>query len=176
MVSDVTAALELKHNTKEYHGIPAVKDVGFTLERGEIHALLGENGAGKSTLTKMMAGVVKPTSGEILLDGEVVTFANPAAALASGIAMVFQETSLVPTLTVAQNLYLGTEKFLNRLRGIYISAQQFFQSLNFPVDPTALARLIHEFAFADDAGRWYAGGRGVSFTAGWSGLVERAGG
>ncbi len=52
--------------------------------------------------------------------------------------MVFQETSLVPSMTVAQNLYLGAEKFLNRLRGIYISAQQFLQSLNFPVDPTAI--------------------------------------
>ena len=65
-------------------------------------------------------------------------FATPAEALRSGIAMVFQETSLIPTLTVAQNLYLGKESLLNRLRGIYISAQQFFQSLNFDVDPTAM--------------------------------------
>ena len=56
--------------------------------------------------------------------------------------MVFQETSLVPSMTVAQNLYLGDEKFLNRLRGIYISAQQFLQSLNFPVDPTAMVATL----------------------------------
>src|SRR5262249_18962942 len=62
---------------------------------------------------------------------------SPFEALSEGIAMVFQETSLVPSMTVAQNLYLGDEKFLNRLRGIYISAQQFLQSLNFPVDPAA---------------------------------------
>jgi simple sugar transport system ATP-binding protein len=133
----MTATLELKQITKEYHGVPAVKDVDFTLMAGEIHALLGENGAGKSTLTKMIAGVVRPTAGTMLLDGKPTTFANPAEALKAGIAMVFQETSLIPTLTVAQNLYLGTEKFLNRLRAINISAQQFFQSLNFAVDPTA---------------------------------------
>lgn len=134
--------LELRTITKEYHGVPAVKDVDFTLRTGEIHALLGENGAGKSTLSKIMAGVVKPTSGQVLLDGRTVAFGGPADALANGIAMVFQETSLVPTLTVAQNLYLGTEKFINRLRGIYISAQQFFQSLNFDVDPTALVSTL----------------------------------
>ena len=135
-------ALELRRVTKEYHGVAAVKGVNFTLEHGEIHALLGENGAGKSTLTKMIAGVVNPTEGEILLDGKAVSFSNPADALASGIAMVFQETSLIPTLTVGQNLYLGTESFFNRLRGVYISAQQFFQSLNFAVDPTAVVSTL----------------------------------
>lgn len=128
--------LEMRKVTKEYRGVPAVRDVDFTLEKGEIHALLGENGAGKSTLTKIMAGVVDATRGKILLDGEEVTFVGPSAALERGIAMVFQETSLVPSMTVAQNLYLGDEKFFNRLRGLYISAQQFLQSLNFPVDPT----------------------------------------
>jgi simple sugar transport system ATP-binding protein len=130
--------LELRSITKEYHGTPAVKDVDFSLRHGEIHALLGENGAGKSTLTKIIAGAVTPTKGDIVIDGKPVRFATPAEALRSGIAMVFQETSLIPTLTVAQNLYLGKEKLLNRLRGIYISAQQFFQSLNFDVDPTAM--------------------------------------
>ncbi|TIU69465.1 MAG: sugar ABC transporter ATP-binding protein, partial [Mesorhizobium sp.] len=67
---------------------------------------------------------------------------SPHAALEAGIAMVFQETSLVPSMTVAQNLYLGTEKFLNRLRGTYISAQQFLQSLNFPVDPNAMVATL----------------------------------
>ncbi len=128
--------LEMRKITKEYRGVPAVKDVDFTLEKGEIHAILGENGAGKSTLTKIMAGVVDPTGGKMLLDGQEVSFEGPGAALAQGIAMVFQETSLVPSMTVAQNLYLGDEKMFNRLRGLYISAQQFLQSLNFPVDPT----------------------------------------
>jgi len=128
--------LQLKGVTKEYRGNPAVKNIDFELERGEIHAILGENGAGKSTLTKIMAGVVEPTAGVMTLDGEPVSFSSPAEAMSHGIAMVFQETSLVPTMSVAQNLYLGEEKFFNRLRGIYIAAQQFLQSLNFPVDPT----------------------------------------
>ena len=101
-----------------------------------MHSLLGENGAGKSTLTKIMAGVHAPTTGDVLLNGVSVVFANPAEALGNGIAMVYQETSLIPSLTVAQNIYLGNEKFFNRLRGIYIAAQQFLQSLNFEVDPT----------------------------------------
>jgi len=133
----MTALIEMRGVTKEYRGVPAVRDVDFTLEAGEIHALLGENGAGKSTLTKIMAGVTLPTRGEMLLDGRAVSFATPAQALAAGIAMVFQETSLVPSMTVAQNLYLGDEKFFNRLRGLYIAAQQFLQSLNFGVDPWA---------------------------------------
>jgi len=134
----MAALIEMQKVTKSYRGAMAVKEIDFDLQQGEIHALLGENGAGKSTLTKIMAGVVTPTSGTMLYDGKPVKFANPAEALGQGIAMVFQETSLVPSMTVAQNLYLGNEKFLNRLRGIYISAQQFLQSLNFPVDPTAV--------------------------------------
>jgi len=129
--------IEMRRVSKTYRGVPAVKDVDFTLRKGEIHALLGENGAGKSTLTKIMAGVVEASSGTMLHNGERVAFRNPHEALQNGIAMVFQETSLVPSLTVAQNIYLGEEKFLNRLRGIYIAAQQFLQSLNFSVDPMA---------------------------------------
>ena len=128
--------VELKNVTKEFHGIPALRDISFDLRPGEVHALLGENGAGKSTLTKIMAGVYEVTSGELIVNGTKVSFKTPAEALRSGIAMVFQETSLVPSLTVAQNIYLGNERFLNRLRGIYIAAQQFLQSLNFGVDPT----------------------------------------
>src|SRR5436190_9683618 len=129
--------IEMRKVTKAYRGIPAVRDIDFTLEKGEIHAVLGENGAGKSTLTKIMAGVIEATSGTMIYRGKEVQFASPHAALENGIAMVFQETSLVPSMTVAQNIYLGKENFLNRLRGIYISAQQFLQSLNFTVDPTA---------------------------------------
>ncbi len=122
--------------TKHYRGVAAINDVDFNLEKAEIHALLGENGAGKSTLTKIMAGVVEATSGEMKFRGSAVSFASPFEALRAGIAMVYQETSLVPSMTVAQNIYLGNEKFLNRLRGITIAAQQFLQSLNFTVDPS----------------------------------------
>jgi simple sugar transport system ATP-binding protein len=129
--------LSLSKATKLYAGVPAIEHVDFDLRRGEIHALVGENGAGKSTLTKVMAGVVALTSGTMTVDGVEVTPKTPLEARNLGIAMVFQENSLVPTMTVAQNLFLGQEKFYNRLRGIYISAQQFLQSLNFDVTPTA---------------------------------------
>ncbi|MGV8987177.1 MAG: sugar ABC transporter ATP-binding protein [Cypionkella sp.] len=134
--------LKLAAVSKSYRSVPAVSGVDFTLMPGEIHALLGENGAGKSTLTKMMAGVVQATSGKMFHRGVEITFATPNDALEAGIAMVFQETSLVPSMTVAQNLYLGSERFLNRLRGITISTQQFLQSLNFSVDPTAMVETL----------------------------------
>ncbi len=128
--------LALNKATKLYAGVPAIDGVDFELEREEIHALVGENGAGKSTLTKVMAGVVTLTSGTMILNGVEVSPRSPLEARRLGIGMVFQENSLVPTMTVAQNLFLGQERFYNRLRGIYIAAQQFLQSLNFDVDPT----------------------------------------
>ncbi|MGB3867091.1 MAG: sugar ABC transporter ATP-binding protein [Xanthobacteraceae bacterium] len=134
--------IELRKATKLYAGVPAIKDVDFQLRRGEIHALVGENGAGKSTLTKTLSGVVTLTSGELLVDGVEAAPRTPLEARHLGIAMVFQENSLVPTMTVAQNLFLGQEHFYNRLRGIYIAAQQFLQSLNFDVPPTATVSLL----------------------------------
>ena len=129
--------LEMRGVGKSYRGVAALKDIDFDLRRGEVHAILGENGAGKSTLVKILSGAVTPNRGEIRLQGQQIHIAGPSFARRYGIAMVYQETSLVPTMTVAQNLYLGDEKFFNRLRGVYIEAQQFLQSLNFPVDPTA---------------------------------------
>lgn len=134
----MTPIFEFKGITKKYGGVPAVECVDFTLNKGEVHAICGENGAGKSTLTKIMAGVVEPTEGVMILDGKKVHFRNPVEAQSEGIAMVFQETSLVPTMTVGQNLYLGKEKLFNRLRAVYIASQQLLQSLNFNVDPTKI--------------------------------------
>jgi len=134
--------IRLERITKAYRGVPAIKNVDFDLRKGEIHALLGENGAGKSTLTKVMAGVVEASSGKMFYLGRETRLASPHEALRAGIAMVFQETSLVPSMSVAQNLYLGSEPFLNRLRGTYISAQQFLQSLNFSVDPAAMVATL----------------------------------
>ena len=134
--------IRLNKVTKEYFGVPAIRSVDFTVMPGEVHALVGENGAGKSTLTKVMVGIAFPTSGTVEVDGHPVTLRSPAEALNMGLAMVFQETSLVPSMTVAQNLYLGQEHFFTRLRGLYIAAQQFLQSLNFNVDPmTPVANL-----------------------------------
>ncbi len=134
----ITPLVEMTAITKEYRGVPAVKNVSFTVMPAEIHALLGENGAGKSTLTKVIAGVTAASSGSLRVAGQEVVFRTPSEALAHGVAMVFQETSLVPSMTVAQNLYLGNEKYYNRLRGLTIAAQQFLQTLNFNVDPLAM--------------------------------------
>jgi ribose transport system ATP-binding protein len=90
--------------SKRYGGVRALEDARFACESGRIHAVLGENGAGKSTLIKVMAGVVQPDSGRMLLDGREVKFASPAEANAAGIVCVFQELSLLPDLSVADNI------------------------------------------------------------------------
>jgi len=134
--------LEMHDATKKYAGVPAFENVNFTLERGEIHSIVGENGAGKSTLTKVMAGVVTLNGGKMLLDGLEISPQTPVEARNLGIAMVFQENSLVPTMTAAQNLFLGQENSFNRIRRINIEAQQFFQSLQFDVDPVVVVSLL----------------------------------
>jgi ABC-type sugar transport system ATPase subunit len=134
--------LRVVQGTKIYGGAQAISRVDFDIGRGEIHGLVGENGAGKSTLCKALAGAISLSSGEILLDGQKQTFATPADALKSGIVMVYQETSLIPTMTVAQNIILGREKYMTRLRGMYIAAQQLLQSMNFHVDPTAIVSTL----------------------------------
>jgi len=130
-----TPLIRMTGMRKLFGAVAAIDDVNFELGVGEIHSLLGENGAGKSTLTKMLSGVTIPSDGRIELDGRLVNFANPAEAMQAGINMVYQENSLVPSMSVAQNLFMGDEKLFNRLRPLYIAAQQFLQSLNFNVDP-----------------------------------------
>jgi ribose transport system ATP-binding protein len=90
--------------SKRYGGVRALEDAALVIKAGRIHAVLGENGAGKSTLIKIMAGVVAPDEGRMLLDGAPVSFASPAAANAAGITCIFQELSLIPDLSVADNI------------------------------------------------------------------------
>ncbi|MBZ9674299.1 sugar ABC transporter ATP-binding protein [Mesorhizobium sp. ES1-1] len=132
----MTPLVQLRGVSKDFRGVMAISEVNFEIRPGEIHAILGENGAGKSTLMKVLAGVYQPSSGEMLLDGQPATLKSPSDALSHGIAMVFQETNLVPSMSVAQNIYLGDEKLFNRLRGLNIQAQRYLLSLNFYVDPT----------------------------------------
>jgi ABC-type sugar transport system ATPase subunit len=134
--------LKVVNGSKIYGGVHAIEGVSFDLYRGEVHALVGENGAGKSTLCKAIAGAIQLTAGEIYVDGKPVSFEQPREALASGICMVYQETSLVPTMTAAQNIELGNEKLLTRFRTLNIQAQQLLQSLNFHVDPATPVGLL----------------------------------
>ena len=96
--------LELKRVSKRYGGITALSEVDFTARAGEIHAVLGENGAGKSTLIKIASGVTDPSEGELLIEGRPMTFRSPVEAMAAGVVCVFQELSLLPDMTVADNL------------------------------------------------------------------------
>jgi len=102
--------LELKGLTRRFGTFTANDSIDLTVEPGEIHCLLGENGAGKSTLMNMLYGLLAPTEGEILLDGEPVHFASPGDAIAAGIGMVHQHFMLVPVFTVAENVMLGREQ------------------------------------------------------------------
>src|SRR5947209_14568662 len=100
----MTPLLRLEGISKRYGGVRALADARLECARGRIHAVLGENGAGKSTLIKVIAGVVKPDAGTIELEGKPVVLATPAAASRAGIVSVFQELSLLPDLTVADNI------------------------------------------------------------------------
>ena len=101
--------LELRHASKSFGGVAALRGVDFSLARGEIHGLVGENGAGKSTMMKIIAGVHHDFQGQMLLEGREVRFRSPHDSLAAGIGMVHQELSVVPDLTVAENVFLGTQ-------------------------------------------------------------------
>jgi ABC-type sugar transport system ATPase subunit len=129
--------LEIRGGTKTYQGINAIEDVDFDVHPGEVHALLGENGAGKSTLCKVISGAVSLDAGELRIGGVVKRYSEPAEARRDGVAMVYQETSLVPNMTVAQNLRLGEEPLFTRYRSLNIDGRQLLQSLNFHVPVTA---------------------------------------
>src|ERR1700684_2356609 len=102
------AFLTLSGISKRYGGVRALEDVDFACERGKIHAVLGENGAGKSTLIKIIAGVVQPDSGGMRFGGADVSFATPSAANAAGVVCIFQELSLMPDLSVADNISIAS--------------------------------------------------------------------
>lgn len=117
-MSENQPALEMRGINKSFAGNAVLTDVSLSARAGEVHALVGENGAGKSTLMKILAGVYQPDGGTILIDDREVFFARPADALASGIAMIYQELSLAPELTVAENIFLGREPLAFKPLGI----------------------------------------------------------
>lgn len=102
--------LRLQNVTKSFSGNHVLKDINFSLQKGEVRALVGENGAGKSTMIKVIAGAVSLGGGEIFLEGKPVHFRSPKESLAAGISVMYQELDLLPELTIAENIYLGIEK------------------------------------------------------------------
>ncbi|MDR1536786.1 MAG: sugar ABC transporter ATP-binding protein [Clostridiales bacterium] len=103
--------LEMRNISKEFPGVKALQNVSFTLREGEIHALMGENGAGKSTLIKVLTGVYSMDSGQICLSGKPIKIKSPQDAQAFGISTVYQEVTLCPNLTVAENMFIGRGKY-----------------------------------------------------------------
>ena len=115
----MTALLELEAITKSFPGVKALEDVHFATDAGEVHALVGENGAGKSTLIKIISGVHRPDGGTFRIEGQEVAFDSPHEAQAAGIATMYQELSLYPELTVAENMFMGHAP-LRRVAGMNI--------------------------------------------------------
>lgn len=141
--------LDLSHAAKSFGAVRALADGSVTLRGGEVHALLGENGAGKSTLVKILAGVHQPDAGTLTVDGREVTLHGPAAAKAAGIAVIYQEPTLFPDLTVAENMFIGRQP-LRPARGLggrridrramQDEAAAIFKRLGVPLDPARIAR------------------------------------
>jgi simple sugar transport system ATP-binding protein len=129
-----TPLLSLQGLTKAYPGVVANDQVSFDIGEGEVHALLGENGAGKSTLVKMIYGLVKPDSGTMLLHGQPFAPAEPRAARADGIAMVFQHFSLFDALNVAENIALGMEN-PPKMGDLAARIREVSETYGLPLDP-----------------------------------------
>jgi ABC-type sugar transport system ATPase subunit len=110
-IPDVTTsmALEAYGIFKHFDGVHALSGAQLAVRKGEIHALLGENGAGKSTLVKIITGLYTPDSGKILRDGEEVEFANVRVANRAGVVALYQELSIIPSISVAENIMLGEQ-------------------------------------------------------------------
>jgi ribose transport system ATP-binding protein len=136
--------LELQNISKGFPGVQALSGINLAIARGEIHALLGENGAGKSTLMKVLSGIHRPDAGSILVDGQQRHFDNYKDAIAAGIAIIFQEFSLIPYLNAVENIFLGRE-LTNRLglldrRAMKRQAAAVFQRLGVDIDLSAEVR------------------------------------
>src|SRR5690349_16488413 len=144
LVAEATALLEVHDVTKSFGAVAAVQNVSFDLYGGEAHALVGENGAGKSTLVKMLAGVHRPDSGTLELDGAPIELSTPADAKAAGIAVIYQEPTLFPDLSVAENIAMGRQP-LGRFKTIdraamQRQAEQLFARLGVSIAPNRPAR------------------------------------
>jgi simple sugar transport system ATP-binding protein len=141
LVNEKIPVLEVRNITKRFPGVVANSDVNLKLHRGEILALLGENGAGKTTLMNIIYGLYQPTEGEILINGQPVVMHSPKDAIGMGIGMVHQHFQLVPVMTVAENVMLGSETVKNGFLDVRTVAQQIQElsgRYNLDVDPYAL--------------------------------------
>src|SRR5690349_17775430 len=143
-VTDKTPILSLEHAQKSFGAVHALEDGDIELFPGEVHGLVGENGAGKSTLVKILAGVHRPDAGRLLIEGEDAIFDNAKQSQAAGIAIIFQEPTLFPDLSVAENIFVGAQplKSFRRIDGRKMrrDAAAVFDQLGVRIDPDRLAR------------------------------------
>ncbi|MCX5402329.1 sugar ABC transporter ATP-binding protein [Streptomyces sp. NBC_00102] len=141
---ETTPVLALEGVSKSFGAVRALRGVSLRLYAGEAHALAGENGAGKSTLIKALAGVHRPDTGTVLLDGEPVEFHGPADARDAGVAVIYQEPTLFPDLSVAENIFVGRQprRSLGRVdhRAVKRAAAELFERLGVDLDPDQPAR------------------------------------
>ena len=131
--------LQMEHITKRFAGTAALSDASIHVERGEVHALIGENGAGKSTLIKILTGVYHRDEGSIFFDGNARTFQSPQQAQRQGISTIYQEINLIPYRSVAENIFLGRELFrwgLLNWRKMHIEASELLERLHLSLDVT----------------------------------------
>jgi rhamnose transport system ATP-binding protein len=136
--------MELRGVSKRFGAVQALEDVDLTLVNGEVHALVGENGAGKSTVVKTLAGVHRPDSGYVLMHGQEVNLSGPAAARAAGIAVIYQEPTLFPDLSVAENIFMGRQPLGSWRRidrsEMHRRVDALMARLGVPLDPARPAR------------------------------------
>ncbi len=132
-----SALLEMRNIHKSFPGVRALQGVDFTLRKGEVHALMGENGAGKSTLIKVLTGVYEKDEGQISLEGSVATIRSPQDAQKVGISTVYQEITLCPNLSVAENIFIGrTKSVYQNWKKMNADTEKILQSLDIPAKAT----------------------------------------
>ncbi len=137
--------LRIRSISKSFPGVNALTDMTIDLRHAEVHAVCGENGAGKSTLMKIITGIYKPDRGSMELNGEILEVKNPNEAYARGIAIIFQETSLFPDLTVLENIFMGHE-----LRRPLLGAAKLFSILDYPAMRTKAKEIFDRLGMAVD--------------------------
>ncbi len=138
--------LEVKNVTKTYPGVVALDNVSFDVEKGEILALIGENGAGKSTVIKIISGAITPDSGTIAIDGKTYEKLTPALAKEAGIGVVYQELNLVPSLSIAENIFLGDKvggnRFLPDIKEMKARAREIMEDLGVRIDVNTQVQML----------------------------------
>ena len=143
MTAEIVRGVAMRDIVKSFSSVTVLGGVDFTLRPGVVHALAGENGAGKSTLLKILAGLYRPDSGSITIDGKPVAFATPRDALRAGVSMIHQELTPLRDMTVYENLFLGFEKMRGPfvdVRGMIAAARTMLAELDLDVDPRMAAR------------------------------------